>query len=120
MSMNIYAIPGRPGEFAAAEIETRWEDCPILLDFRRPLIKRRWFGVLNEWIGPLMGVGVPIVHVAELKGGFTGSVHRNDPEFPLVLRLWKEHYKSQRTLFGSSIQAALGAFQPGSGFEKPL
>jgi hypothetical protein len=69
------------------------------LDFTRPLQKLRYlFGRRSKWIGVTAGLLVPVVHVAQQPGNLVIGVSRGQPYFTDILKLWKIHRGSERTL----------------------
>jgi hypothetical protein len=75
-------------------------DCVFLLDFSRPLERRRWLG-----IGPTVGLLVPVVHRSEQSGGYVVGVARGEAYFVDIPKLWKRHAGSPRTLTAPPIDA---------------
>lgn len=99
MALTIYGYHDYPNAFAVTKVGEPQEDCPYLLDFARPLQKIHWLGRVNNWIGPVVGILVPVVHVGEKDGGYCISVNRADGHYDNICSLWKQHYKTRRTLF---------------------
>ena len=97
MALQLFGFHGRPHDFAVTKADVPLEDCVFLLDFSRPLGKRRWLGVLNKWVGFTVGLLVPVVHQAEQSGGYVFSVRRGEPYFVDIPDLWKKHYGLKRT-----------------------
>lgn len=69
------------------------EDCAFLLDFSRPLEKKRWLR-----FGPTLGLLVPVVHIGEEKGGYVIGVHHDEPHFVNLSKYWEQHRGRARTL----------------------
>jgi hypothetical protein len=97
MALQLITLHARPNEVAVTKVGGVVTDGAFFLDFSRPLEHIRWFGVRNRWLGLTVGLMVPVVHQGERSGGYVISVHRSDPYFADVRRLWKERYPSKRT-----------------------
>ncbi|MGE0367240.1 MAG: hypothetical protein AB7Q00_16060 [Phycisphaerales bacterium] len=102
-TLKIYGFDNRPDDFAVTKIGARLEDCVFLLDFSRSIRSYRWCGFLNRWIGRRVGWEVPVIHVAEDEGGYVIAVYRDDPYFPDIPLLWRDHRRSKRTDYGKTI-----------------
>jgi len=102
-TLKIYGFDSRPDDFAVTQIGARAEDCVFLLDFARPIRSYRWCGFLNCWFGRRISWEVPIIHVAEDKGGYVIPVYRDDLYFPHIPRLWREHRGSTRAEYGKAL-----------------
>ena len=96
MATQLFQFHTHPNDVAITQTEYV-DDGLFFLDFGRPLEHLRWFGVNNRWIGPTIGLYVPVVHQGEESGGFVVGVHRGDPCFGNILSLWKERYPSKRS-----------------------
>ncbi|MEO8164306.1 MAG: hypothetical protein ABI619_02820 [Betaproteobacteria bacterium] len=95
MALTIYAFHAHPHDFAVTKVGAPIEECVFVLDFSRSLQRVRWFGTLNYWLGPTVALTVPVVHRAEQFGGYVISVHRSEPYFVDLPRLWKQHSGSK-------------------------
>ena len=98
--LTVYGFVNNPSIFAITKSDAPCDDCVFFLDFIRPLDKRRWCGLqshgfLNKWIGPVVGLGVPVRHVGEEKGGYLISVHVSDPYFADVVKWWKLYFNKR-------------------------
>ena len=96
MGLTIYGFHNDSKLFAVTKIGEPIESCPFFLDFSRPIERTRWFGVRNKWIGPVVFIGVPIIHQSEQDGGFVILLTRSEPYFFDVISLWKMHFGSPR------------------------
>jgi len=94
MPLTLVAFDNPPSRFAATKIGTTVPGGRFFLDFTRKLEAIRWFGVRNKYIGPAVGLLVPVVHEAEKSGGYVISVSVGDPYFPDIRKLWKTHFPS--------------------------
>jgi hypothetical protein len=92
MPLTLFGFYGRPHDFAVTKAGVPLEECVFLLDFSRPLKRIRWLGTTNRWVGVTVGLLVPVVHEEEGKGGFMIGVHRGQPYFVDIPKLWREHY----------------------------
>jgi hypothetical protein len=81
MALTLYGFRDHPNDFAATKIRAPLEDCVFFLDFSRDLEKRRWFGTVNRWLGPTIGLLVPVAHQSEERGGYVIGVYRGEPYF---------------------------------------
>jgi hypothetical protein len=98
MALTLFGFHDRPHDFAATKAGASLEDCAFLLDFARPLERIRWLGVNNRWLGITVGLLVPVVHQGQDKGEFVIGVHRGQPYFADIPKLWREHYGAARAL----------------------
>ena len=103
MALHIFGFHDRPHDFAATKTDAPLADCVFLLDFCRPLERLRWLGRVNKWIGPTIGLLVPVVHQSEQSGGYLISVHRGEPYFVDIPERWNRHGGSRRTLVTPSV-----------------
>jgi hypothetical protein len=102
MALQLFAFPGFPHDIAVTKNDdVSAQVCPFFLDFNRPLRKVRKFGVVNDWIGRTVLLGVPVVHQGERAGGFVISVPRGDPYFDALQTLWKQHAGTTRGMMTS-------------------
>lgn len=97
MALTIYAFHDYPTAFAVTKVDAPIEECPFFLDFSRPLKKYRWFGVRNNWLGFIVAVGVPIIHIGQERGEYEMGIHRGDPYFKNILALWKQHFPTKKS-----------------------
>lgn len=98
MALTLFGFHDRPHDFAATKVGAGLEDCAFLLDFTRPLERLRWFGVANRWLGPTVGLLVPVVHQGQKKGEFVIDVQRGQPYFEDIPKLWRQHYGTARPM----------------------
>lgn len=92
MPVTIYGIQNYPHDFLVTKVDAPIEQCAFLLDFGRKLGKRRWFfGKKNRWIGPTVGLLVPVMHLGEKKGCLVIGVTIGEPYFTDIPKLWKQH-----------------------------
>src|SRR5258706_14363854 len=103
MALTLFGLHGRPHDFAVTKIDAALADCVFFLDFSRPLEKRRWIGIVNRWIGPTIGLLVPVVHQGEEAGGYLIGVNRGEPYFIDLQNLWNKHFRSSRTIAASKV-----------------
>jgi hypothetical protein len=61
----------------------------FLLDFSRPLEKKRRFGFT-------VALSVPVIHQSEEVGGFVIGCFAADPYFKDLKRFWKQYYPSNK------------------------
>ena len=94
MPLTLIAFDSPPSRFAATKVGGAVSEGRFFLDFTRRLEVIRWFGVRNRYIGPAVGLLVPVVHEAENSGGLIISVSVGDPYFRDIRKLWKAHYPS--------------------------
>ena len=95
METQLFQFNSHPNDIAITKTKFLLDGL-LFLDFRRPLKRIRWFGVLNRWFGFTVALSVPVVHQGEHQGDFVIGIHTNDPNFKNVLALWKEHYPTKR------------------------
>jgi hypothetical protein len=104
MALTLFMFPDHPHDYALTKVDAPLSDCVFFLDFSRPLEKRRWFGVLNRWIGPTVGLLVPVIHESEQEAaGFVVSVSRGEPYFVDLPKLWRRHKGSHRMLTSPNV-----------------
>ena len=94
MALTLIAFDDPPSRFAATKGEATVPDGRFFLDFTRKLEVIRWFGVRNRYIGPAVGLLVPVVHEAEKSGGYVIGVSVGDPYFQDLRKLWRAHFPS--------------------------
>ena len=94
MALTLVAFDDPPSRFAATKVGATVPSGRFFLDFTRKLEVIRWLGVRNRYIGPAVGLLVPVVHEAEKLGGFVISLSVGDPYFPDLRKLWKIHFPS--------------------------
>jgi hypothetical protein len=97
MALTLVAFDNPPTRLAATKVEATVPDGRFFLDFTRKLEVIRWFGVRNSYIGPAVGLLVPVVHEAEKSGGYVVSTSVGEPYFQDLRKLWKTHFPSQPT-----------------------
>lgn len=99
MTLHLFQIEEHPERIAVSKISSYVPDGAFFLDFSRPLKFLRWFGFgefgvhINRF-GFVEGILVPVIHQGEDKGGYIISVHRSDPSFSTIRKLWKARYPS--------------------------
>ena len=98
MALQLFGFHDRQHDVAATKGGFPLESCAFLLDFSRQLEKHRWLGFRNRWVGFTVGLLVPVIHIAEEKGGFVFGLSAGEPYFADIQKLWKEHYGSARSL----------------------
>ena len=98
MTLTLVAFDNPPSRFAVTKAGVTVSDARFFLDFTRRLEVIRWFGVRNRYLGPAVGLLVPVVHEAEQSGGYVISVSVGDPYFRDLQKLWKTHYPSNPTV----------------------
>jgi len=99
----MFAFRDRSHDFAATKANVPLAECKFLLDFNRPLQRLHWLDGINKWVGPVVGLLVPVVHQSEQAGGYLISVHRGEPYYADIPTLWKSHAGAKRTLFAPSV-----------------
>ena len=104
MPLQIFGFHSHPSAFAVTKAEVSLEDCVFLLDFSRPLERLRWLGFHNNWAGITVGLGVPIIHQGEEKGGFVFAVNRGEPYFSDIQSLWRKHRGAPRTIITPLVE----------------
>jgi hypothetical protein len=105
MALTMYGFSAHPNAFAVTKIDAPLDECSFMLNFSQPLTRNRWFfGLFNRWIGVTVGILVPVIHVGDTKGGFVIAMHRGEPYFIDIPRLWRTHERSARTLLGEPIE----------------
>jgi hypothetical protein len=103
MALTLFGFHNRPHDFAATKVGATLEECVFLLDFARPLERTRWFGVTNRWFGVTVGMLVPVVHQGQKKGEFVIGLHRGQPYFSDMPRLWREHHGTARSIRSAPV-----------------
>ncbi len=103
MPLQIFGFHEHPSDFAVTKLDVSLEECAFLLDFARPLVRIRWLGIINRWLGLTIALEVPIVHLGEKSGGYVIGVRRSDPYYPDIPKLWKKHAGSKRTISLPSV-----------------
>lgn len=117
MTLQLFGFNEHPHDIGVTKIDVSASDCVFFLDFSRPLSKLRQFGILNNWIGPTVALVVPVVHQGEQCGSYVFSVHRSNPYFGDIQKLWADHFRAARDLMmspagGSEIVADFGKHFP--------
>ena len=117
MTLQLFGFQEHPHDIGITKIDVAPSDCAFFLDFSRPLSKLRQFGILNKWIGTTVGLVVPVVHKGEQSAGYVIGVHRSNPYFGDIQKLWKEHFGAVREQMaspadGSAIVADFGKHFP--------
>jgi hypothetical protein len=103
MSLTLYGFHDRPNDLAVTKVGAALDDCKFLLDFTRPLERIHWFGVRNRWLGPTIGLLIPVAHQGEEKGEFIISLKRGEHYFTDILKIWQKHRGSRRSLESHSV-----------------
>jgi hypothetical protein len=96
--LTLFGFCERPHDFAVTKVEATMEECMFLLDFARPLERIRWLGVTNRWLGVTVVLLVPVVHQGQGKSDFVISVHRGQPYFEVIPKLWRDHRGVARSI----------------------
>jgi hypothetical protein len=94
MALTLIAYDDPPTRFAATKVGATVPNGRFFLDFTRRLEVIRWLGVRNPFIGPAVGLLVPVVHEGEKSGGYVVSVSVGDPYFQDLRKLWKTRFPS--------------------------
>jgi len=89
-------LAAHPGEIAAAKLDHSLPERPFFLDFSRPLLRQRFCGLWNRWIGMTLALQVPIIHEGESAAQHVITVDRIDPYFKELQRLWQERHPAAR------------------------
>jgi hypothetical protein len=92
MPLLLLQLAAHPEEIAATKLDHSLPDGPFFLDFSRPLLRQRYCGVWNRWIGTTMALQVPVIHEGEAAGRHVIAVDRIDPYFRELQRLWRERH----------------------------
>jgi hypothetical protein len=95
MALTLIGFDNPPSRFAATKTGTTVPDGRFFLDFTRRLEVIRWFGVRNRYIGPAVGLLVPVVHEAQKSGGYVIGVDISDAYFRDLRKLWNERFPSR-------------------------
>jgi len=103
MALTVYGFHNHPHDFAVTKVDAPLDQCTFILDFSRPLEKRRWLFGRNKWVGVTVGLLVPVIHQGEKAGGFVFGVNRGEPYFADLPKLWKKHHGSKRTPGSSPV-----------------
>src|SRR4051812_8261571 len=98
MALTIFGFRDRPHDFAVTKAGAELGDCAFVLDFSRPLKRIRWLGVTNRWVGITVSLSVPVIHQGEDRGGYVVSLHRSEPYFADIPKLWRDHYGTRRSI----------------------
>ena len=104
MPLQIFGFHTHPSAFAVTKADATLERCVFLLDFSRPLERRRWLGVYNKWAGLTVALLVPVVHQGEQTGGYKFGVRRGQPYFDDIQDLWRKHRRSERTMMARPVE----------------
>src|SRR5215467_4491273 len=96
--LTLFGFCDRPHDFAATKVGANLEECVFLLDFARPLERIRWLGVTNRWLGVTVALLVPVVHQGQGKSEFVIRVHRGQPYFSGIPKLWRYHSGATRKI----------------------
>lgn len=94
MAITLIAYENTPTRISATKIGTTVPGGCFFLDFTRKLQITRWFGIRNRFIGPTVGLLVPIVHEGEKLGGYVISVSVGESYFQDIRKLWKVRFPS--------------------------
>jgi hypothetical protein len=97
MPLTLFGVNGYPHDVLVTKANVPLEQCAFLLDFTRPLEKLRWLGAYNRRVGVPVALLVPVVHLSEETGQFIVGVHRSDPYFKDIPKLWNKHRGHPRT-----------------------
>ncbi len=94
MPITLVAFDNPPSRFAVTKVGATVSDGRFFLDFARKLEVIRWFGIRNRYIGPAVGLLVPVIHEAQGFGGYVISVNVGDPYFKDLRKLWRARFPS--------------------------
>jgi hypothetical protein len=92
----LYRLPAFPGDSEIVVTNTVHSVDQLdpkkvfLLDFSRPLKKRRRFGLV------VVALFVPVIHQGEEVGAFIIGCHADDPYFKDIQRFWKKYHPSTK------------------------
>lgn len=92
MALTLIAYDDPQSRIAATKVGVIVPDGRFFLDFTRKLEVIRWFGVRNRYIGPPVGLLIPLVHETEKSGGYVIGVNVGDPYFHDIRKLWRTHF----------------------------
>jgi hypothetical protein len=117
MPLLLLQLAAHPEEIAATKIDRCLPDGAFFLDFCRPLVRQRFCGVWNRWIGTTMALHVPLIHEGEAAGRRVIAVERVDPYYKELQRLWQERHPltrrpPQRAIDGLRVDADFAAQFP--------
>jgi hypothetical protein len=97
MPLLLLQLAAHPEQIAATKLDHCLPDGAFFLDFSRPLVRQRYCGVWNRWIGTTMALQVPVTHQGESAGRHVIAVDRVDPYFKELQRLWQARHPSTRS-----------------------
>jgi hypothetical protein len=103
MPLLLLQLAAHPEEIAATKLGHSLPEGPFFLDFSRPLLRQRYCGVWNRWIGTTMALRVPVIHAGEAAGRHAIVVDRIDPYFKELQRLWRERHPLTRAAPGRPV-----------------
>jgi hypothetical protein len=98
MALTVYGFRDRPHDFAVTKVGADLGDCAFVLDFNRTLQRIRWFGSTNRWLGPTVGLLVPVIHQGQEYGEFVIGLHRGEPYFLDIPAMWRKHRGTRRSI----------------------
>jgi hypothetical protein len=97
VAIQLFELPTYPGQIAVSEIGRVLTHGAFFLDFSRPLEIQHWLIVRNRWIGPAIGLLVPVIHQGQETGEYVVGVQRREANFVNLRALRKARYPSKRT-----------------------
>ena len=97
MPLLLLQLAAHPTEIAATMLDHCLPDGAFFLDFSRPLVRQRFCGVWNRWVGTTMALNVPVIHQGESAGRHVIAVDRVDAYFKELHRLWQQRHPATRS-----------------------
>ena len=94
MPITLVAFNDPPTRFAITKVGATVPDKPQSSDAERKKIVIRWFGLRNRYVGPAVALLVPLIHEAEVSGGYVIGVTAGDPYFQDLRNLWKMRFSA--------------------------
>jgi hypothetical protein len=92
MNIILFKFHAHPEHIAVSKTGNFVPGHAFFLDFSRPLEVRRHFIITNSWLGPAIGILVPVVHECEEVGGYVIGVKCDDPLFAYIRQAWMDTY----------------------------
>jgi hypothetical protein len=117
VSLLLLQLGAHPDEIAATKLEHCLPDGAFFLDFSRPLVRQRFCGVWNRWVGTTLALQVPVIHEGQSVGRHAIVVDRVDPYFKELQRLWQQRHpltrrSPRRVVDGLRVEADFAAQFP--------
>jgi len=94
VALTLIASDDLPSRFVVTKVGATVPDGRFFLDFARNLEVIRWFGVRNRYVGPAVGLLVPVVHEAEKSGAYVVGINADEPYFQDLRKLWALNFPS--------------------------